>query len=62
MRYDRKNDFVTAKIGNSYVDVAELAKNDCLSVDDFKEWFFGKGEHGNNFFEGIVIHFTPFRY
>lgn len=62
MRYDRKRDFVTAKVGNHYVDVAELAKNDCLSLDDFKEWFFGKGENGNDFFKGIVNHFTPFRY
>lgn len=62
MRYDRKQDFVTAKVGNHYVEVAELAKNDCLSLDDFKEWFFGKCENGNDFFKGIVIHFTPFRY
>lgn len=36
------------------------AKNDGLSVEDFVEWFFGNNKE--NVFEGVVIHFTDFRY
>jgi len=57
------------KVGNFYVeekpifDVEELALNDGLVVEDFLSWFgvqkmIKKGE----VFEGIVIHFTNFRY
>lgn len=36
--------------------LSEIAKNDGLSVDDFKEWFKGKQ------MIGAIIHFTKFRY
>lgn len=42
------------------VAVEQIAKNDGLSVADFVEWFFGSSK--SNVFEGVVIHFTDFRY
>jgi len=36
--------------------LSEIAKNDGLSVDDFKEWFKGKQ------MIGAIIHLTKFRY
>lgn len=62
MRYNHSNDTVTVKVGNHFVEINELAKNDCLPVDDFKEWFFGSHPTGDMMFHGIVIQFTPFRY
>ncbi len=40
------------------VPVEEIAAHDGLSLDDFIEWFF----HKDNTFEGVIIHFTDFRY
>jgi hypothetical protein len=40
--------------------IEEVAKNDGLAVSDFVEWFFGKNKE--NTFEGVIIHFTKFRY
>ena len=31
-----------------------------LTLEQFKEWFFGGAEGGC--FEGVIIHFTDFRY
>ncbi len=42
------------------VDVKLVAANDGLSVEDFVDWFFGRNTE--NIFEGVVIHFTDFRY
>lgn len=39
------------------VPIDELAKNDGLSTEDFTNWFCSE-----NTFEGVVIHFTDFRY
>ena len=47
-------------IDNKLVPIQEVAKNDGLSVEDFVEWFFGNNKE--NVFEGVVIHFTDFRY
>lgn len=47
-------------IDGKAVPVEEVAMNDGLSVEDFVDWFFG--QTNNHFFEGIVIHFTDFRY
>lgn len=47
-------------IDNKKVSIHEVAKNDGLSVEDFVEWFFGNNKE--NVFEGVVIHFTGFRY
>lgn len=40
------------------IDVCNLAIHDGLRMEDFTEWFFGNG----NVFEGVIIHFTDFRY
>lgn len=47
-------------VDNKKVSIHEVAKNDGLSVEDFVEWFFGNNKE--NVFEGVVIHFTSFRY
>ena len=65
IRYHAVNDTVTAKIdGREWYDAdcATIAKNDGLSVQDFKEWFFGKDPKEDKVFEGVIIHFTNFRY
>lgn len=48
------------KIDGKKVPVEVVAKNDGLSVDDFVEWIFR--ENWSNVFEGVVVHFTDFRY
>lgn len=48
-------------IDNKRVPIEEVAKNDGLNVDDFVDYFFGKGCK-TNVFEGVIIHFTDFRY
>ena len=50
-----------AWVDDRQVPVEELAKNDGLSMEDFVNWFFGS-VHEGNVFEGVVIHFTNFRY
>lgn len=43
-------------------DINTIANNDGLSKQDFIDWFkpyFGKGEM---LWNGVIIHFTPFRY
>lgn len=45
-------------IDDKRVPIEVVAKNDGLSVEDFISWFFTK----DNVFEGVVIHFTDFRY
>jgi hypothetical protein len=45
--------------GKLYEDVAQLAKNDGLSLEDWLEWFFKKTET----VEGAILHFTQdFKY
>lgn len=39
------------------VSLEELANNDGLTIEDFKDWFKNKAT-----FIGAIIHFTPFRY
>ena len=63
--YHADNDTITAKIdGREWLDADcyTIAKNDGLSVQDFKEWFFGKDPHEDKVFTGVIIHFTDFRY
>lgn len=45
-------------VDDKLVPIYEIAKNDGLSVDDFKEWFLTD----TNVFEGVIIHFSKFRY
>lgn len=63
--YHADNDTMTAKIdGKEWLDADcyEIAKNDGLSTQDFKECFFGKSPHEDKVFKGGIIHFTDFRY
>lgn len=65
LSYHADNDTITAKIdGREWLDADcyTLAKNDGLSVQDFKEWFFGKEPKEDKVFDGVIIHFTDFRY
>lgn len=50
---------VQIKVDGKLVPLEEVAAHDGLSVDQFLEWFFGDGQ---TYFEGVVIHFTDFRY
>ena len=47
---------------DSDVRLSEIAKNDGLDFEDFKEWFGDKltENYGGN--DLVIIHFTPFRY
>jgi hypothetical protein len=47
-------------IDNKKVPVEVVAKNDGLSVENFVEWFFGNSK--SNVFEGVIVHFSSFRY
>ena len=49
-------------IDNKRVPIEDIANNDGLSVEDFVDYFFGKCGCKSNIFEGVVIHFTDFRY
>jgi len=49
-------------IDNKRVPVEDVASNDGLGVEDFVDYFFGKCGCKSNVFEGVVIHFTDFRY
>lgn len=40
----------------------EVAKNDGLDIEDFRRWFIPKKDTKYFYFEGAIIHFTPFRY
>ena len=44
--------------GKQLLNVEELAANDGMTLDDFVSWFFKTSDT----FEGVVIHFTDFRY
>lgn len=60
MVYSSDDAYPRVWIDNKEVAIQEVAKNDGLSVEDFVEWFFGSSK--SNTFEGVVIHFTDFRY
>lgn len=65
LSYHADNDTVTANIdGCEWLDADcyTLAKNDGLSTEDFKEWFFGRDRKRDMSFQGVIIHFTNFRY
>lgn len=47
------------KVDGKVVPMERLAANDGLTLEQFKEWFFGEGD---TYFEGVIIHFTDFRY
>ena len=54
---------LTVLIGKRFLaddEIEELAKNDGLTIDEFRKWFLR--EPGNSWFQGRIIHFTDFRY
>lgn len=62
MSYDPESGIVKAVInGKPFEDVRKLAENDGLKWDEFVDWFFGQGT-GRTLFQGVIIHFTDFRY
>ena len=44
------------------VQLHDVAKNDGLDIEDFRRWFIPKKDVKDFYFEGAIIHFTPFRY
>lgn len=63
MSYDPDTGKVRAVInGKPFADVKALAEHDGLTWTDFVDYFFGKGAHNATLFQGIIIHFTQFRY
>ena len=62
MTYSSTDAVPQAWVGGKKIPVEELAKNDGLSTEDFIEFFFGSKLYNSNTFEGVVIHFTDFRY
>lgn len=60
MTYGADDAVPQAWVDDKKVPVELLAQNDGLSVQDFVEWFFGNAK--SNVFEGVIIHFTDFRY
>lgn len=54
--------FVDCEVDGKPVPVWTLAANDGLLVPDFIEWFFSTNLYGVDVFEGVIIHFTDFRY
>ena len=61
MIYTSDDAYPLVWINDIEMDIHELANRDGLAVDDFVDWFFGSNNKENHF-EGIVIHFTKFRY
>lgn len=60
MTYSSGDAYPQAWIDGKQVPIQEIAKHDGLTVEEFVEWFFGNNKE--NVFEGVIIHFTPFRY
>ena len=64
MTYDGDTGEIKAVIdGKRYTDIEQLARNNGLSVQDFKDFIFGACKsNSKQLFQGIIIHFTPYRY
>ena len=64
MTYDPKTDELKVVIdGRRFTDTERLANNDGLSLDDFKQFFFGATKSTEKqLFQGIIIHLTEYRY
>lgn len=58
MTYDSMDAVPQVWIDDKKVPFEEVARNDGLSEKDFISWFF----RDSNVFEGVVIHFTDYRY
>jgi hypothetical protein len=48
-------------INNTYKTLDDIANNDGLSIMDFLRWFFPDPNKIDDF-DGVIIHFTDFRY
>lgn len=65
MVYYSNDNTVLAWVDGKEIPVETLAQNDGLHTEDFVDYFFGKGEKdedGMMAFEGVILHFTDFRY
>lgn len=67
MYFNYMKDTITVYIDGDHqleCSVEELAHNDGLTLQQFKDWFFGKSRRNfsNDVYEGVIIHFTNFRY
>lgn len=64
MTYHPDDGYISALVDGNIVDVAELAKNDGISLQTFKEWFFSKAikEKRYDVFKGVLIYLTNFQY
>ncbi len=63
MTYDPASGELKAVIdGKRFTDLEQLARNDGLSLSDFTAFFFNDDLAEKQLFQGIIIHFTPFRY
>lgn len=67
MRYIDKTDSIEVTIEDrclSQAEIETLAQNDGTEIEDFKDWFFQKQRklHEDGTFNGVIVHFTPFRY
>ncbi len=60
MKRDTPGTIPQVWVDGKSVPIEEVARHDGLSLADFIEWFFG-GDKADTF-EGVVIHFTDFRY
>lgn len=61
--YNAERDEIIAHVKGQFVCATQLASNDGMSLNDFKDWFAGDKRHKEDcIFNGVVIHFTSFRY
>lgn len=59
--YTSKDSLPLCWVDKKQIPIEEVAKNDGLPVEAFVEWFFGS-KNKATLFEGVIIHFTDFRY
>lgn len=63
MHYHADTDTITAKVETKPVDIADIATNNGLTLDEFKDWYFAPYRRKQDFlYCGSIIQFTDFRY
>lgn len=60
MTYNSGDSIPQVWIDGKAQDIETVAKNDGMTVEEFVDWFFGSRKE--NYFEGVVIQFTDFKY
>jgi hypothetical protein len=60
MKYEPDRAYPLVWIDGKKIPIYSVAKRDGLSIEDLVEWFFDSNK--TNVFEGVIIHFTEFRY